>query len=52
MGNREITLTNVELAAFLQSGDCPVDYKCLAMDCMKCIEIYMTQEADHGTKAG
>lgn len=31
------------VARLLLTGDCPVRYRCLAMDCMDCLEIYMTR---------
>lgn len=34
------------LAGLLYSKDCPVGYKCLAMDCMKCLEMYADMEGE------
>ena len=34
-------LTPAGVAKLLETGDCPVGYKCLAMDCIDCLEIYM-----------
>ena len=34
-------LTPAGVAMLLQSGDCPLGYRCLAMDCMDCLKIYM-----------
>lgn len=39
--------TNEGMAMLLQTGDCPVGYRCLAMDCLKCLQIYMDQEAEN-----
>lgn len=35
------------LARLLQTGDCPVGYNCLAMDCLECLQIYIDQGGGH-----
>lgn len=32
------------MAGLLYGKDCPLGYKCLAMDCMKCLEMYADME--------
>ena len=34
-------LSSEALAMLLHGKECPVGYKCLAMDCIECIQIYM-----------
>lgn len=34
------TMAQNGLAGLLYGKDCPVGYKCLAVDCMKCLELY------------
>lgn len=34
------------VAGLLYGKDCPVGYKCLAMDCMKCLEMYADMEGE------
>ena len=41
--NGPAELTGEGLARLLQTGDCPVGYKCLAMDCLDCLQIYIDQ---------
>ena len=37
------------LVGLLYSKSCPVGYKCLAMDCMKCLELYADGKGEaHG----
>ena len=37
------------LAGLLYGKDCPVGYKCLAMDCVKCLEMHADGKGkDHG----
>lgn len=31
------------LAMLLHGNECPVGYKCLAMGCIECLQIYMDQ---------
>lgn len=38
MDKQEITTAGV--ARLLYEQECPAGYKCLAMDCMKCLEMY------------
>ena len=40
---RQQGLTHEALAGLLLTGDCPVGYRCLAMDCLKCLQIYIDQ---------
>lgn len=40
-------LTHEGLARLLLTGDCPVGYRCLAMDCMECLEMYIEQETEN-----
>lgn len=32
------------LAGLLYGKDCPVDYKCLANDCMECLNMYADEK--------
>lgn len=41
---RPLDLTGEGLAMLLHGKECPVGYKCLAPDCIECIQIYMEQE--------
>jgi hypothetical protein len=36
------------VAGLLLNKDCPFDYKCRAMDCMECMNIYMEEGNDDG----
>lgn len=36
-------LTSDGIAMLLQTGNCPVRYRCLAMDCMECLQMYIDQ---------
>lgn len=38
------TMDQNGLAGLLYSKDCPVGYKCLTTDCMKCLEMYADME--------
>lgn len=38
---RPLDLSGEGLAMLLYGHECPVGYKCLAMDCMECLQIYM-----------
>ena len=38
MDKQEITPAG--LARLLYAQECPAGYKCLAMDCLKCLEMY------------
>ena len=38
---RTMDLTGEGLAMLLHGKECPVGYKCLALDCIECIQIYM-----------
>lgn len=44
-------LTAEGLARLLQSGDCPAGYKCMAMDCLDCIQIHMDQGGGNDAEA-
>ena len=40
---------NERIALLLLSQDCPFGYNCLAMDCMKCVNLYAEgKEKDDG----
>lgn len=32
---------DLDIAGLLCNQECPLDYKCLAVDCMECLKIYM-----------
>lgn len=40
-------LTHEDLARLLLTGDCPVRYNCLAMDCLECLEIYIDRGGEN-----
>lgn len=37
----------LDLARLLLTGDCPVGYKCLAIDCLECLEIYIDRGGEN-----
>lgn len=39
-------------APMLHNKECPVGYKCLAMDCTECLKIHMEKGATDGTEKG
>jgi hypothetical protein len=40
---------NERIAQLLLCQECPFDYKCLAMDCMDCVDLYAEgKEKDDG----
>ena len=45
-----LDLTSEGLAMLLHGKECPVGYKCLALDCIECIQIYMdrAERKDNG----
>ena len=49
---RPLSLAGDGLAMLLHGKECPVGYKCLAPDCMECLEIYMDKggESDGNRK--
>lgn len=38
-----------QMKILLHSGECPFNYQCKDVDCIKCMNIYM-EEKDHGEK--
>lgn len=36
-----LDLASEGLAMLLQTGDCPVGYRCQASDCIECLQIYI-----------
>lgn len=47
---RPLSLAVDGLAMLLHGKECPVGYKCLAMDCVECLEIYMDKGGESGGK--
>ena len=45
---RPLDLAHDGLAMILHTKDCPVEYKCLALDCIECLQIYMDRGAENG----
>lgn len=35
---------NANVEKLLYDHDCPLDYKCLAVDCLECLNMHMEQE--------
>lgn len=38
------------VAGLLYGKDCPLGYKCLAMDCMECLEMYADMEGESNAR--
>ena len=43
------TQDNRGVPGLLYDKDCPFGYKCLAVDCMECMEMYAAQQGENNT---
>lgn len=41
-------LSQETLATLLHGQECPVGYRCQALDCVECLQIYMEQGGGNG----